>query len=310
MTLDYAWHHCQATRAQSPGSLILVLVLSLLFLVVAPQCGTAAEAPLRVMTYNVAGTFVHDRVPLAVMRSHRPDLVLLQEVRNTHHVMSLSQALGLFYWHFAPYAKERGGVAILSRWSLGPARMLFWDNSPQGKVALAAQVDSPVGRFWTCSVHLDNPLSTSTPQSLLQKVLFLWQEFFTATPRTQQAQELSVWLLDLGGEGTIIGGDFNSMPLAGADRHLRQYFSDVLSINLQQYFTGTYWGPPRNPILPRLDFVYYSPHWQVVQAQVIEQKASDHFPVLAILAPAVKERAPLTPQCDTEVLAGSAPRRF
>src|SRR5690349_11927105 len=120
MTLHYAWQPCQATRSQSPGSLILVLVLSLLFIVVAPQRGIATESPLRVMTYNVAGTFVHDRVPLAVMRSHRPDLVLLQEVRNRQHVMSLSQALGLFYWRFAPYTKERGGVAILSRWSLGP----------------------------------------------------------------------------------------------------------------------------------------------------------------------------------------------
>ena len=67
---------------------------------------------------------------------------------------------------------------------------------------------------------------------------------FYRTLRTQQAQELSAWLLDLGGEGIILGGDFNSLPLAGADRHLRQYFSDALSISLQQYFTGTYWGLP------------------------------------------------------------------
>jgi len=187
--------------------------------------------------------------------------------------------------------------------------MLFWDSSPQGKVALAAQVDSPVGRFWACSVHLDNPLNAKKP-SLWQKVLLLWQEFFTATLRTQQAQELSTWLLDLGGEDVILGGDFNSMPLAGADRHLRQYLSDALSISLQQYFTGTYWGPPHNPILPRIDFIYYAPHWQVVEAQVIQQKASDHFPVLALLSPAVQVHAPLATPGDPESLAGPAQRRF
>jgi len=261
------------------------------------------------MTYNVAGIFVHDRAPLAAMRPHHPDLVLLQEVRNTRHVMGLGQALGLSYWHFAPYSKERGGVAILSRWPLSPAHVLFWDNSPQGKVALAAQVDSPAGRFWACSVHLDNPLNTNNP-SRWQKVLFLWQEFFTPTLRTQQAEELSAWLLGLGGEGIILGGDFNSLPLAGADRHLRQYFSDALSIGLQQYFTGTYWGPPHTPILPRIDFIYHSSHWQVVDAQVIQQKASDHFPVLAILSPAVQAHDPLAAPGDTEILAGSAPRRF
>jgi endonuclease/exonuclease/phosphatase (EEP) superfamily protein YafD len=262
------------------------------------------------MTYNVYGMFVQDRVPLAVIRPYRPDLILLQEVRNTRHVMGLGQALGLSYWHFAPYSKERGGVAILSRWPLGPARMLLWDNSPQGKVALAAQVDSPVGRFWACTVHLDNPLKAISPISLWQKVLFLWQEFFTATLRTQQAQELSTWLLGLGGEDIILGGDFNSLPLAGADRHLRQYFADALSISLQQYFTGTYWGPPHNPILPRIDFIYYSPHWQVVDAQVIQQKASDHFPVLARLSPAVQARVPLATPGDTDVLASPTPRRF
>jgi endonuclease/exonuclease/phosphatase (EEP) superfamily protein YafD len=254
--------------------------------------------------------FVQDRVPLAVMRPLHPDLVLLQEVRNAQHVTTLSQALGLSYWRFAPYTRERGGVALLSRWPLGPAQKLFWDNSPQGKVALAALVDSPMGRFWACSVHLENPLSTSSPISLLQKVLFLWQEFFTATPRTQQAQVLSAWLLGLGSESVILGGDFNSMPWAGADRHLRQYFSDALSINLQQYFTGTYWGPPPNPILPRLDFLYYSSYWQVMEARVVQQKASDHFPVLAVLSRAVKARDPLAPQHDPEVLAGTAPRRL
>jgi endonuclease/exonuclease/phosphatase (EEP) superfamily protein YafD len=286
------------------------MVWCLLFVVVTPQHGVAEEASLRIMTYNVYGSAVQDRVPLVVIQPYRPDLILLQEVRNEHHVKGLGRVLGLPYWHFAPYAKERGGVAILSRWPLGPAHGLFWDNSPQGKVALAAQVDSPVGRFWVCSVHLDNPLKTKSLTSLWQKVLFLWQEFFTTTVRTQQAQELSAWLLGLGSDGIILGGDFNSLPLAGADRHVRQYFSDALSVNLKQYFTGTYWGLSHNPILPRIDFIYYSPHWHVVDAQVIQQKASDHFPVLAILSPAIQTRAPLATQSDTESLTSPAPRRF
>jgi endonuclease/exonuclease/phosphatase (EEP) superfamily protein YafD len=287
-----------------------MMVFCLLLVVVAPQHGSAAESPLRIMTYNVHGAAVHDRAPLAVMQPYQPDLILLQEVRNTHHVRGLGQALGLPYWRFAPYSKERRGVAILSRWPLGPAHLLFWDNSSQGKVALAAQVDSPAGRFWACSVHLDNPLRANSPRSVWQKVLFLQQEFFTATVRTQQAQELSAWLLGLGDKRIILGGDFNSLPLAGADRHLRQYFSDALSVNLQQYFAGTYWGGPHSPILPRIDFIYYSPHWQVVDAQVIQQKASDHFPVLALLSPASQARTPLATQSDTEILASPAPQRF
>jgi endonuclease/exonuclease/phosphatase (EEP) superfamily protein YafD len=262
------------------------------------------------MTYNVDGMSMHDRDLLVVMRPYRPDVLMLQEARSTAHVISVGEALGLSYWRFASYSKESDGVALLSRWPLGPAQKLPWRHSPQGKLALAAQVDSPVGRFWACSAHLDNPLATTNPVTLMQKAFFLWQEFFTTTQRVQEAQALSTWLLHLGGEGTIIGGDFNSMPLAGADRHLRQYFGDALALNPVQYFRGTYWGPPVNPILPRLDFVYYAPHWRVVEAQVIQQKASDHFPVLAVLAPALKERDPLATQHNAGSLIGSAQRQF
>jgi len=310
LTLLCAWYHRQASKPHWPAGLVLGIVLGLLFVVVAPHQGTAAESPLRIMTYNVDGTSMNDRVLLEVMRPYHPDLLLLQEVRSTAHVAVLGQALGLPYWRFASYSKARDGVALLSRWPLGPAQKLPWRHSPQGKLALAAQVDSPVGRFWACSAHLDNPLATTNPVTLWQKALFLWQEFFTTTQRVQEAQALSTWLLHLGGEGTIIGGDFNSMPLAGADRHLRQYFGDALAIHPGQYFSGTYWGPPANPILPRIDFVYHSPHWQVVEAQVIQQKASDHFPVLAVLSPALNEREPLAPQHDTGPLIGSAVRRF
>src|SRR5512145_1627074 len=83
MTLDCAWHHRLATGSKWPGSQLLVIVFCLLSVVVTPQYGTAVESPLRVMTYNVAGTFVPDHAPLAVMSPQHPDLVLLQEVRNT-----------------------------------------------------------------------------------------------------------------------------------------------------------------------------------------------------------------------------------
>jgi endonuclease/exonuclease/phosphatase (EEP) superfamily protein YafD len=310
VTLLCAWYHRQVSQSYWSAGWVLGVVLGLLFVVVAPHQGTAAEFHLRIMTYNVDGMSMNDRALLAVMRPYHPDLLLLQEARNIAYVTRLGQALGLPYGHFAPYAKERIGVALLSRWPLGPAQKLPWRHSPQGKLALAAQVDSPVGRFWACSVHLDNPLATTNPVTLWQKALFLWREFFMTTQRVQEAQALSTWLRHLGGEDTIIGGDFNSMPLAGADRHLRQYFGDALAVHPEQYFRGTYWGPPANPLLPRLDFVYHSPRWQVVEAQVIQQKASDHFPVLAVLSPGLKEREPLAQQYDTGSLIGSAMGQF
>jgi endonuclease/exonuclease/phosphatase (EEP) superfamily protein YafD len=258
------------------------------------------------MTYNLAGGFVPDDAPLAVIRSQSPDLALLQEVRNTDHLARLGQSLGLPYRRFAPYSTQRGGIAILSRWPLGTARTLLWRHSPQGKLALAAQVYSPAGRFWACSVHLDNPFSRRGALTLWQRAWLLWHEFFTTTQRTQEAMELSAWLLNLGGENTIIGGDFNSVPWARADQHLRQYFADALSGSLRQYFTGTYWTLRYSPIRPRVDFLYHSPRWHVVEALVIQHKASDHFPVLAVLSPPAKDRETLVPLYDKEFFAGVA----
>lgn len=246
-----------------------------------------------------------DDVPLAVLLPQHPDLVLLQEVRNTDHLARLGQDLRLPYWRFAPYARRRGGVAILSRWPLGTAHRLHWRHSPQGKLALTALVYSPAGRFWACSVHLDNPFLLYHGLNLWQRAGLLWHELFATTQRTQQAMELSAWLLRLGGENTIIGGDFNSVPWASTDRHLRQYFADALSGHLRQYVRGTYWGQPHSLISPRVDFLYHSPHWQVVEAQVIQHKASDHFPVLAVFSPPAKAREALVAPHNQESLAGA-----
>jgi endonuclease/exonuclease/phosphatase (EEP) superfamily protein YafD len=244
---------------------------------------------------------VPDDVPLAVMLPQRPDLVLLQEVRNTAHLVRLGEVLGLPYWRFAPYSKQRGGIALLSRWPLGTARMLPWRDGPQGRLALAAQVYSPAGHFWACSVHLDNPFARHGVLNLWQQTWLMWHEFFTTTQRTQEAIELSAWLLGLGGDNVILGGDFNSVPWTSTDRYLRHYFADALAGSLWQYFTGTYWELPHNPIRPRIDFLYHSPRWHVIEAQVIQHKASDHFPVLAVLSPSAKERGtlvlPPSPDC-------------
>lgn len=267
------WHRALSRLVLGLGCLLALMVR-----------GLNAQPHVRIMTYNIAGGLVPESAPLAVMQQHQPDILLLQEVHGQAHVARLGQQLRLPYSHFAPYQGRKRGIAILSRWPLGEIQRLPWRDSPQGKLALAAQIASPAGTFWACSVHLDNPLVRRTALSFWHKAVLLWDELFTTTRRSQQAQALRAWFSPLGEHTGIIGGDFNSLPFAGADRHLRHSFDDALSIHREQYFTGTYWGPPSSPIVPRIDFLYHAPEWQVIDAQVIQQKASDHFPILAVLA--------------------------
>jgi endonuclease/exonuclease/phosphatase (EEP) superfamily protein YafD len=258
----------------------------LLFLVVVPRHGTSAVPRLNIMTYNIAGWGANQTKLLALMAQHQPDLVLLQEVRHSQQLEWLARHLRLPYQHFASYQNGRdGGVAMLSRWPLGPAQVIHFQHSRQGKMALAAQVRSPAGALWMCSVHLDSPLPAEHGLNLWQHVVFLWRELFTSTSRSREARELRSWLLHLSRDNWIVGGDFNTLPLSSVDRHLRRYFQDALSRSPWRYFTGTYWRLRDVPFLPRIDFLYHSPRWHVVQAQVIQHKASDHFPILAILSP-------------------------
>lgn len=253
-----------------------------------------AETFVRVMTYNIAGGLVPEQAPIALAQRQHPDLLLLQEVANQSHFTRLKHQLGLPYGRFASYRRRSAGVAILSRWPLGEAQALPWHESPQGKLALAAHVAAPGGAFWVCSVHLDNPLQQRARLNTWQKISLLWHELFATTQRSQEALALRTWFMGLGGHDGLLGGDFNSLPLAGPDRHLRQYFSDALASHVAQYLRGTYWGPPASPIMPRLDFLYHAPQWHVVEARVVQHKASDHFPVFAVFsrhAPAPGEPA-------------------
>jgi hypothetical protein len=75
------------------------------------------------------------------------------------------------------------------------------------------------------------------------------------------------------------------MPFSSADRYISKYFDDVLVQRPWRYFSGTFWDLPHVPITPRIDYIYHASRFRVVEARVIQKKISDHYPVLAILAP-------------------------
>ena len=247
---------------------------------------TVALPQLRIMTYNIEARSSDRQQLLALMRQYAPDLVMLQEVPRRRLAQWFGTQLQLPYQHFAAYTgTRRGGVALLSRWPLGAPHTLHFRHSKQGKVTLAAQVQTPIGTVWAGSVHLDAPRPGEFGSSLVQYAAFVGEEFFMASQRYRQVQELQAWLAALSPGDWILAGDFNSMPLSRADRYLSKYFADVLLQRPWRYFSGTFWALPLIPITPRIDYVYYSSRFWVVDARVIRKKISDHYPILAILVP-------------------------
>jgi endonuclease/exonuclease/phosphatase (EEP) superfamily protein YafD len=266
---------------------------------------TPAWPRLRVMTYNIGGLFANRAQLLALISANQPDLVMLQEV-HLRQVRWFARHLQLPYWRFAQYQSSQGGVAMLSRWPLGAAQVLTFHHGRQGKVALAAPVFGSAAPLWACSVHLEAPHLYEFGASVWQRGAFLWSEVFASTPRYQQVQELRAWLRQLPADAWIIGGDFNSVPFSRADRYLSEDFDDVLLQRPWRYLTGTYWQLKNAPVKPRIDFVYYSPRLRVVEAQVLQHKVSDHFPILAIFATPGLAQPEVLPEHSTNAPAAPA----
>jgi endonuclease/exonuclease/phosphatase (EEP) superfamily protein YafD len=255
------------------------------------------------MTYNIEGWAANQEQLLALISANQPDLVMLQEVRHTRQARWFATHLQLPYWHFARYHGSQSGIAMLSRWPLGPAQVLTFHHGIQGKMALAAPIFGPAAPLWACSVHLDAPGVYEFGASLWQQGAFLWSEVFASTRRYQQVQELRTWLRQLPADTWIIGGDFNTVPFSRVDRYLSKDFDDALLQRPWRYLTGTYWELPHVPVKPRIDFVYYSPRLRVVEAQVLQHKVSDHFPILAIFAAPGRDQPPVPPEHTTNAPA-------
>jgi len=241
--------------------------------------------PLHVMTYNIAGRWVNWHHLRCLLRQYRLDLVLLQEVLRPQQAQWLAAQLDLPYWHFAPSAGRSQGVALLSRWPLGPSQTLCFQHSAQGKVALAAPVAAPTGAFWVCTTHLDYPRSISYNTGLWALIAFVGREAFGRSRRYLEVQELRAWLLHLTEAPWIVGGDFNSFPFSRAHRSFSQTFTDALCRRPWRYFTGTY-RHRGFPCAVRIDFLYHSPVLRVLDARVARRTVSDHWSILATLTSA------------------------
>jgi endonuclease/exonuclease/phosphatase family metal-dependent hydrolase len=264
----------------------------LLYLTRAMSPRNVATPHIRIMTYNIEGRQADRQRLLALIRQHNPDLVMLQEVPRARLAQWFGAQLQLPYQHFATYTEtHQGGLAILSRWPLGTPHVLRFRHGQQGRAVLAAQVQTPAGTVWAASVHLAAPHVNDFGTNFLQFTIFLWREFFTASLRYRQAQELLAWLATLTTGEWILGGDFNSMPLSRTDRYMAKYFDDVLLQRPWRYFNSTFWDLPQVPITPRIDYIYHSSRFRVVEARVIQKPISDHYPVLAILAPPTAQLA-------------------
>lgn len=216
---------------------------------------------------------------------HDTDVVLLQEVARTRSLRSdarLAEALGMA----CAYARANGavealgfeeGVAVLSRYPIAGLhlRQLGPDGNPLvRRVALAAELDTPLGHVLAVSVHLALGVRANAAQ----------------------LRELRAWVADVGGgEVAVVGGDFNAHEARReiartADTWVdtfRRVHPDSDGTTFVGGSTWRWWSPAR-----RIDYVFLqqprNERWRVLDAAHVEAEGapvSDHRAVLARVTP-------------------------
>jgi endonuclease/exonuclease/phosphatase (EEP) superfamily protein YafD len=114
----------------------------------------------------------------------------------------------------------------------------------------------------------------------LYGALRLAREAVTPNGRSRSVDRILEWLDDGGAPApTIVGGDFNTVPLTLAPRKMRPEYRDSLWRS-GDYLTGTY-RRIAGPLSARVDFLFHTPEFAVAEAFVHPRSAGDHLPVFA-----------------------------
>jgi endonuclease/exonuclease/phosphatase family metal-dependent hydrolase len=170
-----------------------------------------------------------------------------------------------------------GGMAILSR---QPVSDVAYEQPVEGWFpGWAVVVQTPAGELQILNVHLHPPLSDRGSVSV--------QAYYqTQSARRSEIEQLYGTLAaDL---PTVVMGDFNENDGGRALRFLEQKgFQDAL----REFDPSTdtwRWRTSLMTVTGRYDHILYSRHLRCFDAQVLEQGASDHLPVLTVLGPAAQ----------------------
>lgn len=231
---------------------------------------------LRVVTYNLFwknGVCKGHKFDITsyVIKKTNADIVLLQET-----TPSWKRCLNRSLSHIYPYKKykhysEAGGLAILSKYPFKTKKYLYSKRFLRHPAWLV-NVQTQFGNIDLFNIHLRPSVDTNN------KIGFLGRELFHS-PR-DRANEMHYLYRFLNiNKPTIIAGDFNETY--GSSTLMLSYNGWIDTLALDDKDVSTWhWKVGPLTLKQQYDKIFVSPHFRVLNAQVLHEGISDHFPVI------------------------------
>jgi vancomycin resistance protein VanJ len=238
------------------------------------QAVQANDQILRVATYNALGTNPDTAGMLAVIRETNADVIAIQELNPELARALVNETSELYPYQTLQPEVGVTGMGIISRYPLQSlpfqSEAAYWIGQPQ-----LARLD-----FNGQAVVLFN-FHAVPPQAGARHALDIPRAIrATMGIRERQAEAIAALANQYPGP-LIVMGDLNANDQSRAYRIATAQLGDAWRDAGWGYgasFHG-FLGPP----FVRIDYIFYSHHWQAVSAEMGRDGGSDHLPITADL---------------------------
>jgi endonuclease/exonuclease/phosphatase (EEP) superfamily protein YafD len=238
------------------------------------QTVEANDNILRVTSYNTLGTNPDTAGMLAVIRQTNADLIAIQELGPAQAAAVMSELADLYpYQELRP---EEGvtGMGIISRYPMQAlpyqSKARYWLGDPQ-----LAQLDFDGRAVTLFNYHAVPPtLGVGRPADLPRATRLAIEI------REEQAREIAA-LTDSHPGPLLVLGDLNVNDQSRVYR--------IATANLRDAWRDAGWGYGNSfhgilgLAFARIDYIFYSDHWQAISAEMGRDGGSDHLPITADL---------------------------
>jgi len=227
-----------------------------------------------------------------LIRTQKPDVLCFQEFpldagSAKRYADLLSESGGLRY----SYQEKGGTLAIFSRYPIGRIGANYFTNRANGY--LFADLDIEGKSIRVFNLHLQtNAISTITekidPADVKLQDRETWQTFggvlrrYKRSSQTRARQAIAIAeAIKKSPFPVLVCGDFNDVPMSFSTHTIAEGLQDAFKIK------GSGRGVTYAGNIPglRIDYIMAAPDFEVLDFQTLKMGLSDHYPLVARVAP-------------------------